>query len=941
LKLSWIVAISSCALTLVPVVIGTSRDSVLSSMTNRSGISVLAPSSVSEKTCNEEFCRVDTHFHLDPIALSKLRSPSVGYYGAFADSWIRLGSRDIDSIEKREDVRLSWFQFRTIPIGAHQDIQGDVSVVSVSPHQARRIGLTSPRLFLGETRQLDSLKRAFEFFNVHLYILGALLTLGAAVMLFASRQANRAIDLTRLLSLTGLVCAAQFTYSHYFDDILQSVGVPLSLIEGQARLFWGPVVLVALLNSKRTLFTCVSLYLALVAPGLIDWPGRDIFFAGVYRSVVAATTVIAAVETIRRKKYRFLPFILVATYDVGLLFGLVPMFGGIYLSPLTFPALPLLRYLDHFMVLARQHVLWYRRTGITQEMKALRESHDTSFENWNRTLGKLVLTVATSTGANRVSICYLGLDSPLIVSYSSKRLKEYKDGRLPPVFARVVQTKEALWWVHKDDLSQLNTKQPKRNETYTSDHAVVLPIICAGEVYGAISLTDFSDLGQILADPVQRQYTEEVIAGFVDLISSHLVRQRESSSVEIERTSNRLTEDFSHASSSVSGREQLVSAFLTAACKALGVRGMFFSFDSDSRALAMISAHGEFHNDAVNLWKSIPFKARADNKISPFAIATNERKPIFIDDIQVFYNLLFQQSIDAVEATKTKGFLVHPVVLGETTFGLLVLVDSNSGAPVRREMLSILDQPVRYLAFQLEQVRNETVIREQEKVISHFADPRLVELLKGADASAGMAIGDVFEGVLILQDLRGSTAASKKQPDPKELARRLAKVYQTASDIAKNYGAAFDKGNGDGLITTMNAPSLDNRGALLLCLEYLLTVYKTAADQLGVSDTIVIAHRGIVFRGILGNTSRVAWDTCGRDLVDAFSIEKVAKKLDGVVFALSAEFLDGEQHPLGEFVSSLQPVGFAVDGLDRQVIGLSRAQVEVLRQQIGASKRAA
>jgi class 3 adenylate cyclase len=152
-------------------------------------------------------------------------------------------------------------------------------------------------------------------------------------------------------------------------------------------------------------------------------------------------------------------------------------------------------------------------------------------------------------------------------------------------------------------------------------------------------------------------------------------------------------------------------------------------------------------------------------------------------------------------------------------------------------------------------------------------------------------VGVVEETFLFLLDLRGSTTASRQFPDPTDLAKRLSRIYEQADLLVRDYGGYFEKGSGDGLLFTLrDGPGVWPKVvALLMQLE--TTLGNVAGTELGIRRTIMIAHHGTIFRGVMGSAGRMAWDNCGKDLTNCFDIEKYAKQVDGAVFAASESFL--------------------------------------------------
>jgi class 3 adenylate cyclase len=344
--------------------------------------------------------------------------------------------------------------------------------------------------------------------------------------------------------------------------------------------------------------------------------------------------------------------------------------------------------------------------------------------------------------------------------------------------------------------------------------------------------------------------------------------------------------------------------------------------------------------DQEKQWREIPFRARPTNRISPFAITINERRPVFVENIQSFFNFLTPQSVDVLTRTQTKAFICSPVTFGDNVLGLICALDIPDHPTLTSDVVKTLDVPSKYLAYHLEQIRINGVIAHQEQVLSRFADPALLKMVESSDSSE-LVVGEAAPCTILIQDLRGSTAASRRESDPKALATKFASIYQTAAQIARGFGASFDKGNGDGTITTLATPGKDNGQTLEMALSLIDKVETRAKELLSITSVLTVIHRGTPFRGIMGNTWRIAWDTCGSDVNDTFSIEKAAKKVDGTLLAISSQVIECESTTTKELLERIASNKMTVEGLPGYTLLFDKHALEALRNAFSPLKQAA
>ncbi|OFZ19150.1 MAG: hypothetical protein A2X94_10420 [Bdellovibrionales bacterium GWB1_55_8] len=940
-KLQWSLAI---ALIILPAVIGISRSWTVSAVVKNRAITTVQPEARKPaRQCSADLCTQEAHFRFS--GLPENGQLSIGYYGAFADSWVRINDHAFDEIKSRAELRMSWFEFRMYRLPALVSPTSnawDVTVISASPIGTRKLGMSTPHVFVGPSQALETLRRLFEFYNIHLYLLAALILCGLQIFIWSARTSSRTKNSGAILPF-ALTVAALLSYSHYFDSILIGLGASVSLIEGLPRMFWGPAIFAHVLKRKSTMLAALALYAALVFPGLVDWPSKDLFFAVYYKWVVTGTSAIAIITILRNWRDLSLlsPFSLLLISDTLVIQGIAPLLGGLYLSPLGLFALPVVKNLPSILSLLHHNYFWHKRNQLTAELNKLRIAAPASATpEWKDLLYRMAQQLSKSTGAERISICYLGLDSPLIVGSSHGKRIEFQDGQLPPVFARVIQTDEAIWWSEEGVFNKgLSRSKFGQKDGYKSDIATVLPIRVNNEVYGAVSLTDFSNPGLIRADTDLRTYLEEVILSYRDLLSAQLVRRKEVASASYERVTAKILKNFSERAPFLSSAPDAARLFLEHVTQEFPVMGMYFEYHADTERLELLSSVG-MSPGLEALWQGIPFRARPTNRLSPFAISINERRGIFINDIRVYYSLLAAPSVNVLEASQVRGFVTAPVCLGDKVLGLVCLLQRSDQEFFAPETPKILEMPTHYLAYHLEQLHANQRLSAAERVIGRFADPALIRALGNASADQPILAGGTFSGPILVQDMRGSTDASRRENDPAALAIKLSTVYGVAGKLANRFGGTFDKGNGDGLITTLSAEP-GNGEALPLCLHYLDEVFEEARKLLGVAETIVIAHRGTLYRGVMGNLQRIAWDTCGRDLVDAFAIEKSAKQVPGIVLAISSAFLSAEAPETREFLMGIARERIQVSEMDGEVHLFDRSGVAKIHEWLFARVRAA
>lgn len=899
-----------------------SRDVVISYMSKIMEVVQISPTDVAPPTCNEEICTQVNSFRVEPKNTVLLKRPSVAAYGAQLDSYPIVNGQPIDPITSLSSLRPTWQKFRTWPLPVDTvSINSPylIKLVSVSPLGTKKLGMDSPAIFLGEQSNLEVIQFLYSLYNIHFYLIIALSVLFLGFLLAIGGSPTGTTHFEEIAKKTAVIATASIMFSGIFNDIFIILGAPIGYISNFPQLFWGPAIFLCVLPRGRVRTVLISLWCARVIACQFDWQYRDFLFYQTYRwSVVGATAAVGIAVIKLKDTRRSLPFLLLMAWDASSLLGLIPVKSAMYLSPLGFFGLYTSLHLNLFRTIYENHKHWYERRKIALILEKMRAQNTLGKEQWVDLLGEFCRAVGNATNARRVGICYLGFDSPLILTLSNDLIKQFEDRQLPPIYARVIQTKQPLWWATTEELATLLPgRSLNRKDIYRDGRAIVVPILVGDDAYGAVALTDFEDLPEILSSEDRKAQIELTISSFLDMISGHVVRKREVSSSHIERQSNDLISTYSQAVSRSNDKNEVANIFLMALTETIPVSAMYFSYDPGTERLHLENT-SRMHQDQVTAWREIPFRARPTNRTSPFAISINEHRSVFVEDIHSFFNFLTPQSVDVLEASRTKGFVSAPVIFGDRVLGLVALLDRPGEKSMTTEVPKILDLPLRYFAYELVQSTMAKKINLQDRALSRFTDPRLTSLVLNATANE-LAIGGAEPAVIIIQDLRGSTEASRLERDAHALATKLARIYDKTSKIAESYNASYEKCNGDGTVTTMPSSTDSNGRGIELSLRLLTEVHAEAQAVLGVRASLVCVHRGQPFRGILGTTRRVAWDICGADIVDTFAIEKAAKSRPGTVLAISEQIVELEPPPVREILNSCATGNYQIDGITGSV----------------------
>ena len=882
--------------------------------------STLHPISIGETKCDNAVCIKQFRFHA-PESREGEGPKSVGFYNTFLSGSL---SQDLNSSPSSylelTKTPPNWYQFQDTTVLPGRDIW----VTAIAPAGRKKIGMDWPMIFFGTPDQIAALSTVHSLFNTQLYIALSAITLVIALVLRVGVVKKRNRLQYRYTLTTGLLISiVGLTYSHLFDHMAYQMGISLGIIENVSKWFWGPSLCFLTLRRFSWAIGASAVYTAMIALTGGYHAQTPTLFHLSYPAIVAITcafTVIFNRKELFKLQSPIALCLAAVVYDALVVNGVVPLITSSYLSPLAMPGFFAWAHRDGLRAIVNLAFFGHKQELVNERLEFLTKSRNEL--NTEEFLTQISKMIATGLDARRASVLILESGKPIIATYFDGKVEIIRDGYTPPVFARVLQTNEEMFLVEASELKMIRERAPelsKRGSDYATGKSIIVPLSAGPHCYGALAVTDFHFEKDILED---LQYQEHA-RGMITVIRSEVLKWTIGDVSEKKTASRKLEHDIVSEllSKAPSYRTpvQALKSFCTTLKQHTELNSAFFSFDESTEAATYVDSAG-LSDIAVNRWSAASFYAKRDNKLSPIAIAINEKRPVFIEDINSFFGFLQQKSIAALEASDTRGLIVLPIEGFERHYGVLLVF--QSGAHAERYSIDgfrFLERFGELLAIQAYQSEINARSELQESTLRRIIDPALVETVMAKNNSHAKVVGVVEDSFVFVLDFRGSTAASRRFEDPAEMANCLSRVYDEADKIVREYGGYFEKGNGDGLLFTLkNTPKI----ALMvhhLFSELFLRLRIVAERELGLSQSIVVAHKGKIFRGVLGTSGRMAWDNCGRDLVNAFDIEKHAKRIDGVVLAISESFCTGLDRSISEAIRSSSSGAIRIDAMNEEV----------------------
>ncbi len=857
------------------------RDNLITHIAPKIGATVYSPVSISERECDDEACWIRYEYRLEDS------STYVGFYGFNASACVIKSARARQCDESTAVASLipNFYKFSTTPIDNRQEGADSFFLLVMNLPNTPRLGSSRPTVFGGAQKSVEGLRTVYELLSVHIYLFQALLFVLIPAFLASSGLFKTREEQTSafILGSTGAIC--QLVFSHYFSEFLFLSGFQfdhfLALCRTSFLAFFAYYVL-RVRSHSIWVFSLVAYFLA----NVIDWQFKPILQAYPYRWLVTGLSAYLAFTSVRERNLGKIVCLAFAFNDISLMFNMPWSDGKNSVLALGIFALFIAKYASTIESFIRNNLFAIRKRNLDESLEAIKAMANAPGVTPQDLAHKSLELIAQATNAKRLSLC-LNIDTdPLICSFADGIASSLSSGTIPAVFARVIQTREALMWCADDEFSRIRefSKIAQGSQRYNS-LSCVIPLKQGDVVYGAFAATSFDD--KTLQDQREKDLFIYLSSSALDILIGVLAMREKDHADKVMATAKETRSRAAAACSTSSTFSQAFHAVIEVISDAHAKKSIIFKVNSQ-KELSPDYFSANFPKAIAERWASIPFVMRQENRLGPMPVAYNEKKPVVIHRIANYFSLLSKMSVDLITESQTSGFYVFPFDVGGQEH-LIVFLDADTSVPA-----GINTEGVRLsldiLGFYHTHFSIKDELSRADNVISRFASSRLLDVVKTMPTSDRILAGQTITSSMFLFDIRGSTKGSAFFDDPEEMARCYSDTYADIADLASSLGARFEKSNGDGIVLTLPG-SLDSS---LTPLHLLLSAYKQidsiAKTRLFASGVVAVLHHGTVFQGVFGNSQRIGWENYGRDLNFAFEIEKVAKKIPGARFAISDQF---------------------------------------------------
>jgi hypothetical protein len=353
----------------------------------------------------------------------------------------------------------------------------------------------------------------------------------------------------------------------------------------------------------------------------------------------------------------------------------------------------------------------------------------------------------------RVTI--LNLSDPDVIQIQQyNRMRQQPENwtskELPPIFAHVITTGNALIDVHADSAIVAALRRGGQRSKTASDQFTVLPIFSGRETIGAIALTDYeSTQFSTSLNYSTFLFCLDILKG---LLVEHLLTSPKTESLNKIAKLNRqinlhdLTKSDSVASLVDSFGEilnrtfgwRIISATLPNPDYLLSI-GKVFSFDPEIEKQVLA---GKIY-------------ALEENRQGPLALAVHERKPVIVPNTKWLEGVVHANTTKFfnVHGTKTAAFVP---VLGPDGFPVAVYwIEGVKDSEITYSDRELFSAFMSTLAERIKLMKADSKVLLSHQSLAQFMPQYLVE-----DYLAGKEVSEDDHGFLMMFDVKGSTNLS-------------------------------------------------------------------------------------------------------------------------------------------------------------------------------------
>lgn len=455
---------------------------------------------------------------------------------------------------------------------------------------------------------------------------------------------------------------------------------------------------------------------------------------------------------------------------------------------------------------------------------------------------------------------------------------------LPPVFAHVVTTGNALINVHAESKLVEDIRRRDSKLAIDADYFTVLPLYSGREVVGAIALTKYSP------DQFKTPLSHSTFMFCLDMLKSllveHMLTAPKTASLEKITLINKKIADADE--SGWSSTDDIIHSYGKIINSSFGWRVACFGQPDSTFQLPHLGCFS-FDPEVEERFINGKIYAHRDNQQGPLAIAVHAKKVVIVPNTKWLEGVVHEltRKFFSIHKTTTAAFVPVFDEDESTVIGVYWIegVKNNEISYADREMFSSL---TKHLSEKIKLIKSKRQLRVSHESLSKFIPEHLV----GAFLN-GENVVERDHGFLMMFDLKGSTRLSHALGNANFLSE--IDVFKDLVISRLNHEWVLRQFVWDGFEFTKTS---DPEGSEMVDVCYweqkLSEIFHSWKDGLvkkygNLQEISSLAYRvcftfGDVSRGVVEEGSTRKWALIGNAIAVATKVEQASKALEGTIF---------------------------------------------------------
>ncbi|MBI3557196.1 MAG: GAF domain-containing protein [Deltaproteobacteria bacterium] len=475
---------------------------------------------------------------------------------------------------------------------------------------------------------------------------------------------------------------------------------------------------------------------------------------------------------------------------------------------------------------------------------------------------------------------------------------------LPPLFAHAISSQRTLWHLKEDDPLLRNIRRgQKPSGSYKGEILSVVPILGETHPVGAIAFTDYPT--QWANDPQKNSELQAIVNLLQPLLiesmtSEALVHRSElvESISEIQTSISKLSSSFETNPSDTRQSEHHYQTIIEKIAEKLDAFGYIAKLDPNTRQFEILGITGypkEVH-DRLTMGRLFALR---ENEQGPLALAVNREQPVIVTDVQLWKQVLHENTNTFFQKSGTKSCAAIPIyktirdqvgaVIEKAIWGVIFL-ERRSEAPFTLQYSRALSLLANSIDEFIEHIDQKQALERTKKVLSAFVPQRILDRVINENIEL-----EKDQGFLVMLDLKNSTKISL-EVGSETWTRNVQILIPSIEKICHKYRLQLQLAIWDAFYLTLSTPTPSAQDVIeiLAFVNEIVPViddwYTTHYEKLSFTETSseqkarFCLTYGDISRGFSVGTTR-NWTIVGNEMASISKFEDVCKKLSGVIFA--------------------------------------------------------